>query len=191
MKTLGLLFLAGILMSCSERDEKQTVTRPKTVQTVSVDLDTFLADKLVTAENGSFQKISKFSPPTKYYVFYETASWCAPCKRFSPTLYSFYNLFHEMYPDQFEIIVFSYDKSEEAMLKYASKSKVKFPHISYTGRDAFKENVPILTAALPNLTVVDTEGNVLKSGFSKTGRYMGPLVPMNFLKEKLQESNRN
>jgi len=185
---LCLLFLTG----CSEEklEERAEVDRSEKFvisPKEGIDLDSFLRDKLVQIEANEFVPITDFTAPEKYYAFYETASWCGACKKFNSTLLSFYEVYHELYGDTFEIVLISYDQSEELMRDYAVENQIKFPHLGGAEREMLANNLPILTAKLPNLIITNSRGEVLKSAFNRTGKYHGPEVAMNYLKSQLEE----
>ncbi len=185
---LFLLFLTG----CSEEklEERVEVARSEKFvisPKVGIDLDSFLIDKLVKIEANEFVPITDFIAPEKYYAFYETASWCGACKKFNSTLLSFYEVYHELYGEKFEIVLISYDQSEELMRDYALENQIEFPHVGFSERESFANNLPILTAKLPNLIITNSRGEVLKSAFNRTGKYHGPEVAMNYLKSQLEE----
>ena len=48
---------------------------------------------------------------TKYFAVYYSASWCAPCKAFTPKLVEFYNRIKPANPN-FELIFVSRDRDE-------------------------------------------------------------------------------
>ena len=48
---------------------------------------------------------------------YYSASWCPPCKAFTPELVNFHNELKKR-KAQFEVVFLSFDKSEEEMMEY-------------------------------------------------------------------------
>src|SRR6266571_1608444 len=53
----------------------------------------------------------------KYWAFYYSASWCPPCRAFTPVLVDFYRGFKPSHPE-FELIFVNDDRNESAMLSY-------------------------------------------------------------------------
>lgn len=51
---------------------------------------------------------------------YFSASWCPPCKTFTPLLTEFYNTAKKTCPDEFEIIFVSSDRTQEEFDGYVS-----------------------------------------------------------------------
>ena len=52
--------------------------------------DEALDGNLVILDGKRLKKHELASKPTKYYLFYYTASWCPPCQAFTPSLVKFY-----------------------------------------------------------------------------------------------------
>ena len=55
----------------------------------------------------------------KFVAVYNSASWCGPCRVFTPELVKFYKKNQK----QMEIIFKSADRTEDAMIAYAKKNK--------------------------------------------------------------------
>lgn len=122
--------------------------------------------------------------PTKYYMFYYTASWCGPCKRFSPSLVKFYD---ESKPksDEFEVILITSDDDEAAMENYASGSKMNWPHLKLSMVDGFRAKFQHPGGGIPNLVLTDLEGKIIKSSYEGKN-YMGPDVVLEHLKKLIK-----
>jgi len=157
------------------------------VSAVNAELNQYLSDKLTRVEKSAIQKVESPTAPQKFYAFYETASWCGPCQAFTPTLVRFYEVYKEIYGDQFELVVLSYDRSDEKMIKYATEKKMSFPHLDRSQVSAFETAYPITGQNLPNLIITDVKGRPLKSAYDSKGNYVGPEVAMNFLKTQLEK----
>lgn len=71
------------------------------------------ADGLFRAD-GSEVKLSEAFKGKKYVGIYASASWCAPCKHFTPRLVEFYKEFG----DQMEVVLVGCDDSQELVFKY-------------------------------------------------------------------------
>ena len=187
--TLLVFFLA---LSCSKK--RKEVEEPKNIghpslrnQVVDVDLPALLKGSLLRIKDGEYVPMGQVEPK-EFYVFYETASYCKPCKEFSPTLNLFYEVYKGNYGDKFELAVVSYDINEALFQSYAKKQMPAVPIFSFTEKETFGKKVPTLLGGLiPNLIVTDARGKVLKSSFDSRGRYHGPEIPMNFLKSLLEQ----
>jgi thiol-disulfide isomerase/thioredoxin len=141
--------------------------------------DEFLGDGLVSLKGKSLASHKNFVKPTKYYLFYYTASWCGPCQKFTPSLVNFYN---EKKPgsDEFEVILITSDEDEDSMEKYAAEKKMPWPQLKLSKVQRFKKEFQHPGRGIPNLVLTDTEGKLLKTSYVD-GKYMGPTMVMNHL----------
>ncbi len=95
----------------------------------------------------------------KYFAFYYSASWCPPCRIFTPKLVDFYNSFKPKHPD-FELIFVCQDNSSDDMLAYMKKDKMKWPAVRYNDIESTKAN-QFAADSIPNLVLLDASGKVL------------------------------
>lgn len=98
--------------------------------------------------------------PQKYYVFYYTASWCGPCRRFTPMLVDFYNQHKN---DHFEIFLISSDRDETSMAAYAVKNKMPWPILKFDSIKTFRSKFNHGVRGIPSVIVCDSEGNIITS----------------------------
>jgi nucleoredoxin len=120
----------------------------------------------------------------KYVAFYYSASWCPPCRAFSPKLVDFYNSFKKSHPN-FELIFVNDDNNAEAMLAYMTMDKMPWPAVRFDDigspqLDAKKFQGP----GIPDLVLVDAKGQVLADSFVQ-GSYAGPESVIDAIKEKV------
>jgi thiol-disulfide isomerase/thioredoxin len=149
--------------------------------------DEFLKDSLLQLEKDQLRPVTNFKKPSKYYVFYYTASWCGPCKLFTPTLVTFYeNHKSAAKADDFEIILVSLDQDAEAMRKYAAGSKMPWPHLKLSKTSDMKKQFKHPGRGIPNLVLCDLEGNIIKSSY-ENDKYIGPTAVMNHLGSLLSQ----
>lgn len=73
------------------------------------------ADGLFRAD-GTEVKLTDALKGKKYLGIYASASWCAPCKHFTPQLIAFY----EEFKDQMEVVLVGCDDTQAQVLKYMS-----------------------------------------------------------------------
>lgn len=141
--------------------------------------DAYLNGDLVALKGKRLASFREFVKPTKYYLFYYTASWCGPCQKFTPSLVEFYNA-NKPGNNEFEIILITSDSGEEAMEEYAMEKKMPWPHLKLSKVDRFKSEFKHPGTGIPNLVLTDTEGKLLKTSYVD-GQYLGPATVMNHL----------
>ena len=141
--------------------------------------DDILDGNLEKLDGKRLKRYELEKKPTKYYLFYYTASWCPPCQKFTPSLVKFYD---ENKPsrDEFEIVLITSDSDDDAMEDYAKDKGMNWPHLKLSRVDKFKKEFQHPGGGIPNLVLTDLEGNLIKTSYE--GRtYMGPTVVMNHL----------
>ena len=127
---------------------------------------------LVVQKDGSFQD---FHPAAlkgvKYWAFYYSASWCGPCRAFTPSLVDFYKQFKPTHPN-FELIFVNHDQSEGDMLTYMRDDSMTWPAVRFADIDQAKAN-RYCGRGIPDLVLVDANGKVLSDSFDGS-EYLGP-----------------
>ncbi|MES2983139.1 MAG: thioredoxin-like domain-containing protein [Verrucomicrobiota bacterium] len=120
--------------------------------------DEVLDGNQVILDDKKFKKHEPKSKPAKYYVFYYTASWCGPCKAFTPELVKFYN---EHKSGNFEIVLISSDHDEKAMEAYAEKNKMPWPQLKFSQIGKFEGKFNHGVKGIPAVIVCDLEGKIV------------------------------
>ena len=141
--------------------------------------DSALDGNLVKLEGDSFKPYDIQKSPTKYYLFYYTASWCGPCHRFTPSLVKFYDKYKPL-SDAFEIILVTDDSEVKAMEGYAKQMKMNWPQVKLSKADDFKKQFKHPGRGIPNLVLTDLDGKLLKTSYEGEN-YVGPTVVMEYL----------
>ena len=88
---------------------------------------------------------------------YFSASWCGPCRRFTPKLVEVYN---ELLPkDDFEIVFVSADEDDESFAAYFSKMPwLAIPFSDSETRDRLDELFSV--RGIPHLVIIGENGMV-------------------------------
>lgn len=108
----------------------------------------------------------------KFILYYFSAHWCPPCRKFTPQLVEYYNRVASAHPE-FEVVFYSFDKSAPEMEQYMRDSNMPWPAIDYDKRNEKKE---LLTAAgngIPSLVLVEASGKLISRSFDGE-KYLGP-----------------
>jgi len=158
---------------------KPVVEAPAGAVAGSSVFDKALDGNLVSLKGKGLASHKDFVKPTKYYLFYYTASWCGPCQKFTPSLVEFYNA-KKPGNDEFEIILVTSDSDEDSMEEYAVQKKMTWPQLKLSKADRFKKEFKHPGTGIPNLVLTDTEGKLLKTSYVD-GKYMGPTSVMDHL----------
>ena len=109
----------------------------------------------------------------KYWAFYYSASWCPPCRAFTPQLVDFYNSFKKNHPN-FELIFVNDDQSEDAMLAYMKTDKMAWPAVRFSDLDDSRLGAKKYCGpGIPCLVLTDENGKVLSDSFHGQD-YVGP-----------------
>ncbi len=106
---------------------------------------------------------------TPFLLVYYSASWCPPCKAFTPELLNFYTRMKEQYGDIFELLLFSFDKKEIDMLNYMKAFKMPWPAIAYKELSNIQYLKSYQTPAIPSLILIDKNGMIGVDKFEYEG----------------------
>lgn len=147
--------------------------------------DDALDGNLVALKGKGLSAQKDFVKPTKYYLFYYTASWCGPCQKFTPSLVEFYNA-KKPGNDEFEIILVTSDSDEDSMEGYAVEKKMTWPQLKLSKVERFKKEFKHPGRGIPNLVLTDTQGKIIKTSYEGEN-YLGPAVVMNHLGSLLKK----
>lgn len=143
--------------------------------------DEILDGNLVKLDGKSLKSLKDLKKPSKYYLFYYTASWCGPCQKFTPSLVDFYN---QKKNDEFEVVLVSSDRDEDAMEHYAEEKKMPWPQLKLSKKNKFKKEFKHPGTGIPNLVLCDLEGKLIKTSY-EDGKYIGPYAVMQHLETLL------
>jgi len=126
--------------------------------------DEILNGNLVKLDGSRLKRTSDATHPEKYYVFYYTASWCPPCRKFTPSLVDWYE---KNKNENFELVLITSDRSEQAMEEYAEKNKMPWPQLEMKDSKRFKDKFDHGVRGIPSLIVCSLDGEQLGNYRSK------------------------
>ncbi|KAK4263198.1 hypothetical protein QN277_028647 [Acacia crassicarpa] len=131
--------------------------------------------------NGDQVKIENLKG--KKVGLYFSASWCGPCRRFTPTLVEVYN--EVSAKGDFEIIFVSADEDEDAFKGYFSKMPwLAIPFSDSETRDRLDELFEV--QGIPHLVILDENGKVaVEEGTEVVREYGAEAYP--FTAERIKE----
>lgn len=131
-----------------------------------------LAGKLVSLAGTGLQRFdSARLAGVKFYGVYFSASWCGPCKQFTPELVDAYGKIRALYPE-FEIVLMNGDRSPAAMAAYMKDDRMPWPALSFEAIRGSELN-RYAGRGIPCLVLVDASGKVLSDSYRR-GQYVGP-----------------
>lgn len=125
----------------------------------------FVKGDLVRPRNGNLVHADDDSlAQKKWILFYFSAHWCAPCRKFTPQLVEYYNRVVAQHPE-FEIIFYSFDKSASAMETYMREMNMPWPAIDYQKLQAKEVLKKSAGEGIPSLVLVDQTGKVISTTY--------------------------
>lgn len=144
--------------SLGEADSKALAEwKPKAAAAASV-FDEILDGNLVKLSGKSLVAFEDMKKPSKYYVFYYTASWCGPCQNYTPSLVEFYE---KNKNDNFEIVLITSDEDQGDMQQYAVTKKMAWPLLKLNKADDFKKKFNHGVSGIPSVITCSLDGKIV------------------------------
>lgn len=132
-----------------------------------------LSGKLVQLTGGNLQPVADARlAGVKYFGLYYSASWCGPCRQFTPGFVKTYRQIKEKYP-QFEVVFISADHSADDMRNYMKADGMPWTALRYELRPQNPELLRYAGDGIPCLVLVDAAGRVLSDSY-RGDTYLGP-----------------
>ncbi len=132
-----------------------------------------LAGKLVAMEGGRLRAREPARlAGAKFFGIYFSASWCGPCRQFTPELVDAYGKIRALYPE-FEIVLVNRDRTEGDMAAYVRDDKMPWPALRWSALRHTPEIERFAGGGIPCLVLIDENGKVLSDSY-RWGRYVGP-----------------
>ncbi|MFM8810330.1 MAG: thioredoxin-like domain-containing protein [Chthoniobacterales bacterium] len=122
-------------------------------------LEELIGTELVDAKGD---KVETSSLAGKVIGLYFSASWCGPCKMFTPELVKF----RDRNDEKFEVVFVSSDRSAEDQQEYMKDYDMEWPAIPYDSPLRQELGAKYEVRGIPSLVIVDDQGNLI----TKDGR---------------------
>ncbi len=123
--------------------------------------DELLEGRLVRLRGRRMRAFDFSEKPEKVYIFYYTASWCPPCRAYTPGLVEFYERMKQSHGTLFELILITSDRNEEAMTGYARDAKMPWPQVRFSQARDVRDKLGHAVRGIPTVIVTDLDGKVL------------------------------
>lgn len=127
--------------------------------TTFASLEELIGAELVDAKGN---KIETSALAGKVVGLYFSASWCGPCKKFTPELISL----RDRKDDQFEVVLVGADRSAEDQQKYMKDFDMEWLAIPFDSPLRQELGTKYGIRGIPSLVIVDDQGNLI----TKDGR---------------------
>jgi nucleoredoxin len=132
-----------------------------------------LSGKLVQLSGNMLQPVPDARlAGVKYYGLYYSASWCGPCRQFTPGFVKAYRQLRQKYPD-FEVVFVSADHSAADMRDYMKEDGMPWTALKYDLVNSNPELMRYSGPGIPCLVLVDSAGRVLADSY-RGDDYLGP-----------------
>jgi nucleoredoxin len=129
--------------------------------------------KLVTLNGRAFKGLPADElAGTRLYAVYFSASWCGPCRGFTPDLVAAYPKIKAAHPE-FEVIFVSADRDEDSMRHYMIDAAMPWTALRYKEAQTNAALNRYQGNGIPNLVFIDGDGRIISSSY-EGGRYVGP-----------------
>lgn len=148
-----------------------------------------LSGKLVQLGGNMLQPVADSRlAGVKYYGLYYSASWCGPCRQFTPGFINAYRQIRQKYPE-FEVVFISADRSANDMRDYMKGDAMPWTALKFDLRGSNPELLRYAGAGIPCLVLVDSAGRVLADSY-RGDDYLGPDHVLRETVRILEKANR-
>lgn len=151
----------GALKQEAEEDAARTATMKaeamrKSPQPGPLNITQLIGNRLVKLEGSTLRDVDAASlGDIRIFAFYNSAGWCAPCRKFTPRLVDAYRKIKAKHPE-FEIVFISGDRDAFNMQNYMQTAQMPWPAVKFASKDS--SLAPLGSNSIPYLKVVDAEG---------------------------------
>lgn len=136
------------------------------------DVDKAFPDDVIVIPNilvdKSGEELSSEILDKKYVGLYFSASWCGPCRKFTPKLIEFRN----KHAEDFEVILVGADGSQKAQANYMKKYSMPWLAMKNKSLEAKHASKISGVEVIPYLVILDQKGNIIsKSGKNDLSKF--------------------
>ena len=142
--SLSVLLITKVVASEDKEEESDVIIIPETL--LNIDGESVSSDQL----------------KNKYIGLYFSASWCGPCRKFTPRLVEFRNRFQ----DDFEVILIGADGSAKAQANYMKKYSMPWLAMKNQSPEAKQASKLSGVEFIPYLVIINSSGKII----SKNGK---------------------
>lgn len=107
----------------------------------------------------------------KYLFIYFSASWCPPCRKFTPSLVEFYN--KKQKDGDFDLLFVSSDRNQEAMTGYMKQDKMPWHGLKLSSDATKAIKKKYAGRGIPCLVLLNENDEVVAHSYVD-GKYVGP-----------------
>ena len=151
----GITFAIVLGFSVTAQDGEQEISLEDKVDHQIILPKTFLDQK--------GQKVSADVLEGKLIGLYFSASWCGPCRAFTPSLIKF----RDNHKDMFEVILVGADGSTKAQANYMRKYKMPWLAMKNQSPEAIKISKSLGVPHIPYLVILDSDGKIVSKNGEK------------------------
>ena len=151
-KALTALFSALIILSQLSAQEKDPANEKDNRQWLE---ETFKG----TLTNAAGEEVPVSSLKGKMVGVYFSASWCGPCRAFTPQLVKFHK--ETAQENELEIVFVSCDKSEKDMMAYMKKDSMPFLAVPFDSATRSELKSKLKISGIPTLIIYGKDGKLI------------------------------
>jgi len=115
------------------------------------------------------------------YALYFSASWCGPCRKFTPGFIEYIKEIGAANP-KLAVVLMSKDETDADMQAYMQGDDMPWPAVPMATLNETPALVGYAGGGIPHLVVLDRHGRVLSSSY-RGSQYLGPNHPLAALKK--------
>ncbi len=181
--------LAAEIKAQAEGKSPPARAKPAAVRPAPSEMERRFARKLVRLSGSSLKPVQANElEGVKFYALYFSASWCGPCRSFTPGFVTAYRELKQSYPE-FEVVFVSNDRSPADMLAYMRGDKMTWAAVRFDAIGGSEDITRYAGDGIPCLVLIDANGQVLSDSFRK-GNYVGPNTVLNDTTKLLADYRR-